>query len=157
MMNNQKGLTLVEILATITILSIVGILVWSVFLQGTQYSNEALTKNQLTQEANYVQVNLKDIHQNTDEYKIIFPTPCSIRIEYNESDVFYLENAQICYEMSSFITSDDNSPINVLETSIYPKNKHYSISFELILKEKNNEANHIVTHTNLYRLKEDKS
>ena len=51
----------------------------------------------------------------------------------------------------------DNLPINVLETSIYPKNKHYSISFELILKEKNNEANQIVTHTNLYRLKEDKS
>ena len=53
-MKNQKGVTLIELLATITILSIIGVIIWNVFIQGTKYSNTAVTKNRLIQESNIV-------------------------------------------------------------------------------------------------------
>jgi len=159
MKNNEKGVTLVELLATVTILSIVGILVWSVFIQGIKHSNKESTKNLLTQEANYVQFSLKKIHQTSEEYQIKFPSPCSIQIEdlnAPSNPVLNLNNNQICYSINDVTNYDDGLTFDLSTTSIKPKDIHHSISFQLILKEKKNERNKVITHTILSRLKEDK-
>lgn len=51
---NEAGLTLIELLLALSITTTIGILIWSIFFQGFNYSNKAMTKNQMQQEANMV-------------------------------------------------------------------------------------------------------
>ena len=66
----EHGITLVEVLATLVILSIVGIGMWSAFFQGFEYSNKTISENLMIQEANILITNLTKIHQKTEEYEI---------------------------------------------------------------------------------------
>lgn len=151
MIKDQKGVTLVEILATLTLLSVVTILIWNIFIQGTNHTNKESTKNLLTQETNYVQFQLKKIHQTADEYKIIFPSDCSIQIEYSTpKSIISFDNEQICYEINDITNVDSDTPID-LNSNINPKKNQSTISFELILKDNKHE---VVTYTILSRLKE---
>ena len=81
---NQRGITLIELLATLAILSIVSILIWSIFFQGTNYSNKAMTKNQMQQEANIIITNLTKIHQTSDSYDIDSSKTCSFTVNDND-------------------------------------------------------------------------
>lgn len=87
--HSQYGLSLVELLATLAILSIIGVLVWGVFFQGTEYSNKAFTKNQMQQEANIIVAKLTKIHQThkpvsgNESYEIL-STDGKITIKYND-------------------------------------------------------------------------
>lgn len=152
MLKDNKGITLVEILATITLLSVIGILVWSVFIQGIKNTNEGAMKTRLTQEMNYVQATLRKIHQTADNYKITFPTNCSIHVEYNNegvSSTTLFEDNRICYEI--FIEGEKKE--DLLE--INPKGGDHSISIDFVLSDKNNFRNNVTILTNLSRLKED--
>ena len=150
-MNDNKGITLVELLATITLLSIIVIIIWSVFIQGIKNTNEGATKNKLTQEMNYVQTTLRKIHQTADRYKII-QFSCGIQVEYynskesSEYTIIQFEDARFCYK----IESDKPFP-----TLIYPKSEHHTISLNLRISDKNNEKNIVNSQTILSRLKED--
>lgn len=108
--HNQYGLSLVELLATLAILSIIGVLVWGVFFQGTEYSNKAFTKNQMQQEANIIIAKLTKIHQThkpvsgNESYEIL-STDGKITINYNDksgnrkTDVF--ENSYLEFSTTS--------------------------------------------------------
>lgn len=175
-MKDNRGITLVELLATITLLSIIGIIVWSVFIQGIKNTNEGATKTKLTQEMNYVQTTLRKMHQTAYKYEII-DTSCSIQIKYYNSKesskykTLQFDNDQICYKIDNAKINDikdidtkylEDIGINPADGSfeinnkeIFPKDIYYSISFDLTLKDKTNERNKISTRTNLSRLKEE--
>lgn len=63
---NQSGITLIEVLATITILSIVSIIIYNVFFNGLQYSSQAKDTVSIQQEANYLLTILKEQHENAE-------------------------------------------------------------------------------------------
>ncbi len=63
-MKNQAGITLIEVLATITILSIVSVIIYSVFSNGLRYSSQAEETVLIQQEANYLLTLLKEQHEN---------------------------------------------------------------------------------------------
>lgn len=139
-------MTLIEVLATLTLLSIIGILVWSVFIQGMKNTNDGAMKTRLTQEMNYVQAQLRKIHLNSDEYTITSPTNCNIQVDYiieEVSTTLLFEDNQICYEITD----------KVLPLEIYPKRKDES--FLIMLSDKNNVRNNVTIQTNLSRLKEE--
>lgn len=148
-MNSQRGITLVELLAAITIVSIVGLLVWGVLIQGTKYSEQAVTKNQLTQEANIVISTARSIHQNSDEYTITSNTDCGIRI--GEKD---FNHPNICYKVSNLKDSDENT-INNGEDIDPRDEKYHSISFGLTVEDRENAENAVEIRTELYRLSEE--
>lgn len=149
MIKNEKGLTLVELLATLALLSIVTILIWNVFLQGANHSNKETTKNLLTQEMYNVQFNLRKIHQTSDKYIISFPSPCSIKIE-NATNTIIFDSNKICY----VIQESDGSNFALVNSWIYPKTAHNNIKFKLTLEDTQNENNKINSHTILSRLEE---
>lgn len=53
-MKNEKGITLVELLAALAILGIIVVVIVSVLSTGTTASNKTATKQQLQQEANLI-------------------------------------------------------------------------------------------------------
>lgn len=76
----EQGITLIELLATIALLSILGILIWSVFFQGYRYSKESISTSQLQQEANRISTELMNFHRNTEFEYTIRSTSCEIHI-----------------------------------------------------------------------------
>lgn len=85
MIPNERGMTLVEILATITILSIVSVVIWNIFFQGMNYTKKAVSQNRIQQEANVLNMKLTRIHQNINDYSIE-SSDCEIKVIYNGKD-----------------------------------------------------------------------
>ncbi|WP_223638394.1 PilW family protein [Planococcus sp. 4-30] len=65
-MKNEKGITLVELLAALAILGIIVIVIASVLSTGTTASNKTATKQQLQQEANLVVEVLRSEYLKSD-------------------------------------------------------------------------------------------
>jgi Tfp pilus assembly protein PilE len=145
--NNEQGISLVEVLATLTILSIVGVLIWQVFFQGYKYSNDAVTKNTLTQEANVIVLKLTRIHQSNEEYTI---KSSNGMIEFLDSD-----NNQITkYTSSKFTYSALLNDIEMNSQIVNPSDKTQNLKIEIRVTDKNNPSNKVSVKTLLYRLKD---
>lgn len=143
---NERGLTLVEVLATFIIFTFVFILVWSIFFQGTNYSKKAVSKNQMQQEANVIISSLNSIHKRSTEYTVISKSnSCSFSIQYTDKDgakTEVFENSQMCIELANSFTK----PVNPKTTNV---------EIDLIIKEKDHPNNKVTINTLLSRLKEE--
>lgn len=141
---NQHGVTLIELLLTLAILTTIGALIWSVFIQGTKYSNNAVTRNQMQQEANLITTYLTRIHQTSNEYTIE-TTNTQIKIisklDSNITTQIY-NNSQFIYE----VTADKTEDINPNEDDV---------SCIVIISAKNNHKNKVTLSTLLSRLKNE--
>jgi type II secretory pathway pseudopilin PulG len=140
---NERGLTLVEVLATVIIFTLVFILVWSIFFQGTNYSKKAVSKNQMQQEANVIISSLNSIHKRSTEYTFT-SNNCKISIRYTAQNVAkteVFENSQMCIELNNNSTSP-----------VIPKKA--DVDIELVITEKDNPNNKVRIYTLLSRLKE---
>jgi prepilin-type N-terminal cleavage/methylation domain-containing protein len=85
MIRQQRGITLIELLATITILSFVGVIIWSIFFQGYTFSHKSMSKNSIQQEATIILTNLTKIHQTSKQYEIS-NTACTITVTITKQD-----------------------------------------------------------------------
>ncbi|MDP4156097.1 MAG: type II secretion system protein [Bacillota bacterium] len=142
MIRTQRGISLIELLVTLAILSVIGTIIWSVFFQGYKYSQKAVTKNRLQQEANLVIVNLTKIHQTSLVYSIN-NADCKITVNFTkkqnnsqQSQVF--EGNGLCYTTDVTGNFDPNQNDNDVKVTVYDQN------------DRNNKAE---VDTFLYRLK----
>jgi prepilin-type N-terminal cleavage/methylation domain-containing protein len=87
----QDGLTLIELLITLSIFSFIGTLIFTVFINGINYSNNAQSTVNIQQEANRIITQLTTWHESKSHYDIILnrnPNATSITlIPYNSSGV----------------------------------------------------------------------
>jgi len=67
---NESGMTLVEVLATLTVLSMVVVLIWTTLSITTKYTNLETTKLQLQQEANYILTEIQQQHRKLECYQL---------------------------------------------------------------------------------------
>ncbi|WP_176458895.1 PulJ/GspJ family protein [Caldifermentibacillus hisashii] len=58
--HSNKGLTLVELLATLTILSFIGIVIYSVLFNGIRSYERTMEETKLRDEADYIMANFID-------------------------------------------------------------------------------------------------
>lgn len=142
MKHNERGFTLIELLAAILILSIIGIIIWNVFIQGNKYNQTAISKNMLQQEANLVVTDLTKIHQTSSTYTIS-STGCQISVSYTRNDGTtsseVLNSSNICYSSSFTGTVDPNVT---------------DINLTITLSDKEKPSNKFDVDTILYRLKD---
>lgn len=142
MVRNQRGLTLIELLATLSILSFIGVIIWNVFFQGYHYSQKAINKNMLQQEANIVITRLTKIHQISKEYELI-TAGCQITVNYTnqdntqQSEIF--EHSKFCYSTNFSGLVDPNAD---------------DIKLKIFISDKNDPNNRAEVDTILYRLKD---
>jgi prepilin-type N-terminal cleavage/methylation domain-containing protein len=150
--NNERGMSLIEVLLTLTILSIVGTVIWQAFFQGYQYSNNAVSKNLLQQEANLVITNLTRVHQSLEEYTIKSSNGTIEVIDPSNSLIAKYTDSRFDYGV--FITSPDSDPIELTNQSVTPSNKGQNLNIKVIITEKRNSNNKVEVATLLYRLKD---
>lgn len=148
-MKNEKGVTLVELLAAITILAVIGIIIWNVLIEGTSYSQQAMTKNQLTQEVNIVIARMQNEYQKLDEFKMT-SGGCMVSVSTNESLIarYGDTHSKICFELY-----DGTNPLPIFTAE--PKlDGALDNKFHLAVYEKDNTSNKIKIPFRLSRLKE---
>ncbi len=81
--HHQKGITLIELLAVLTILGIIIGVLYSVFINGLNYSTSSKDTVLIQQEANYLLTLLKKQHEKDVPYtvKIKKDNPSKVIIE----------------------------------------------------------------------------
>jgi prepilin-type N-terminal cleavage/methylation domain-containing protein len=144
MIRTQRGITLIELLVTLTILSLFGVIIWSVFFQGYKFSQNSISKNTLQQEANILITSLKKTHQTSKEY-VINSSSCQVTVNVTKQDNstqnYVFKNKDLCISLSQ----------NGL---IEPKDKDSSLEINIKIYEINNPNNNFEINTILYRLKD---
>nr|WP_263325547.1 prepilin-type N-terminal cleavage/methylation domain-containing protein [Neobacillus sp. Marseille-Q6967] len=148
MKRGEDGLTLVEVLATLVILSIISISVWSIFFQGFNFSQKAISKNSMIQEANLIITNLKSIHQTSDGY--------DIENSSSKCEILVYLPAKNDPNAKKYVYSNANMCINFkikngISSSINPHQDDALL--ELSVSDKNDSDNKIALDTLLYRVK----
>jgi len=84
--NNTKGITLVELIAALALVTIVAILIMTTLSIGIQRSVLEGEKTRIQQDANLMVTKLLDIHQKGDCYQLeITPNKDLVVISYNNS------------------------------------------------------------------------
>ncbi|MBB6445854.1 PilW family protein [Bacillus benzoevorans] len=108
---NQKGITLIELLAVLTIFSIIAGVLYSVFMNGLNYSTKAKDTVLIQQEANYLLNLLKKQHEKDRDY--------TVKIENNETFMILEGETVVISENDSdflyFICDLDNQGENSCE------------------------------------------
>ncbi|WP_312471001.1 type II secretion system protein [Neobacillus sp.] len=149
MNQDERGLTLVEVLATLTILSIVSVIIWSVFFQGYKFSQKAISKNQMQQQTNLLITNLLKIHQSAKAYNIINTNSnCEITVTITNKDnstrteIFNHPNMCFKFEIK-----------NAISNPVFPNKVGNDVRLKLTTSDKNDPNNKIIINTFLYRVK----
>lgn len=139
---NQRGLTLIELLVTISILSFIGVIIWSVFFQGYRFSQKSISKNTIQQEANLLITNLKKLHQTSKGYDIS-SLNCTVTVNVTKQDettqTYEFNHPNLC------ISLDRTGPIDPDEEDV---------NLTVTIYEKNDINNKVEIDTILYRLKD---
>ncbi|MEH7493473.1 prepilin-type N-terminal cleavage/methylation domain-containing protein [Neobacillus niacini] len=154
MKRGEHGLTLIEVLATLTIISIVGVIIWSVFFQGYKFSKESISKNFIIQETNILITNLKRIHQTSENYRIEnVDGKVNVYINGNTSPYVFAP-PQMNYEVVVKIKKkdDDSDPVTIGSSDlIFPND--FDVYLGVLTSENGKRENNVTIETFLYRLR----
>jgi prepilin-type N-terminal cleavage/methylation domain-containing protein len=144
-MKNERGLTLIEVLAAVTVLSIIGVIVWNAFFQGYEYSQTAVSKNTMNQEANLIITNLTRIHQTSESYTLsnIDNTIVLTVTKPEPSKTIKFEHSQM-----EFVIDLKGHSMTIDPT----KTEDKKIDLTITIKDKNDSSNQVEVDTILYRL-----
>lgn len=145
---NEKGLTLVELLAGIVILAIISLCLWSIFHNSMNHNNREVSKNQLQQEANIIINTIQNLHTKhkitqlvVDENNSSFTIYYSDRNQNNIIKNSTFNKRNIKYEFCAFTDPDTNKKC-VLSNKIFPESAtevSQYFGFKLKLSSTNNE------------------
>jgi type II secretory pathway pseudopilin PulG len=131
LIKNQVGITLIEVLATLTILSFLMVIVYNVFFNGLNYSSQAKDTVSIQQEANYLLTLLKELHENEDFYTVTVEEDHQT-VTINEISV---NNPQFLYQVCNL---NDPSPCNEQNTIVIENPAKESFYVRIVLTSKNN-------------------
>ena len=143
---NEKGITLVELLAALALVSIVAVLAMTTFNIGVKYNVTETTKTKMQQESNLIVSTLMNVHRTEKCYKIYNTSSIIIEI-YNNDLCTGTDNRQIKFDQSQFNYQsilETGTPVN-----INPEDTNYSITLT-IQDIKSSHEN--VYETQIYRL-----
>jgi len=127
MVKNEKGITLIELLAALVLFGIFSTIIWAFFFQSTEANNIELTKNNLQQEANLIISTIQEVHKKSNSYTVILSED-SLEIDSDTLGTYLFNKPDITYEMVS------TTSINSRET-IHPKEKDFTITLIVTSKE----------------------
>ncbi|ARD47048.1 prepilin-type N-terminal cleavage/methylation domain-containing protein [Sporosarcina sp. P33] len=77
---NQQGVSLVELLAALLLVSLVSIIIWTTLSISTRLNTTEMTKLRLQQEANYIATEAQRLHRKCTYYEfVVMPSEVSIQ------------------------------------------------------------------------------
>lgn len=99
--SKEVGITLIELLATIVILSIVIVLTYSIFFNGLTSSEKANEQVNLQQEMNLLLTSITKLHENESSYAIIAdktPNASTVSLQ-GTNNTFKFSNSDFDYTL----------------------------------------------------------
>lgn len=147
-MNRQRGITLIELLGAITILSIISIIIWNVFFQGLSFTDSLQIETQMQQEANLILASLRKMHRSSDEYSIENsddPNSSYITIKNNTS-VIEFHNGNFIYKLYLITNNEQQQIMNDTPVIINPNKQHLQIKLIITDRENMNRQYEIEDH-----------
>lgn len=168
-LKNQKGITLVELLAAIVIVGFLTILIWRVFFQTIDYNSYAVTEQTLQQEANVILSTLQSLHTR-DTIKQI-----KVSNSGKQLDIYIVDDSNategklvqsfsrsgITYELYSAKPNINNAGVSGTSVpnivSGDPSNNRITLPVNLVLSSsfKEGKNNHFLLSTTLSKLTTD--
>lgn len=136
-LKQQKGVSLVEVLATIIILSIVMTIIGRTLSSGLFFSDKAEKDAKIQQQTNYIVAVLKETHENGKPYDITVDTVIHIAQSGSTTSI---GTEQFLYEISEL--DDANNVINTATSTntihINPSNNNFHVQIKLTSVENSN-------------------
>jgi prepilin-type N-terminal cleavage/methylation domain-containing protein len=132
-LKKENGLTLIEILAALSILSFVTIIVMNVLINGVNFSNQAKDEALMQQEANLILRNLTTFHETKSAYEISldnYPVGQVIALSSSTGDVTTISNPQLQYRL--FISNEPLLEAQSLNA------REESLSIKIVIEQRNN-------------------
>lgn len=123
---DEKGITLVELLAALALFGIISVLLWNLFFQALNFNDRAVTQNQLQQEANLIVSTIQQLHTKSTITAIEIDTDESLKITSLDKDCILSEPIKF-----------SNSSITYIVNQIDLPDKEFSL--ELTLTSKSND------------------
>lgn len=124
-MKNEKGITLIELLAATAILLFISSLIYGVLISTNKNFNQINDKNNLEEEANLIISTIKNYHQQEDYYWLTYN---------NEEQKAYIgkdsPNILLGSDIVTFEVSNENGPLNLNEKI----NTNHYIFVHIVLK-----------------------
>lgn len=139
-LQKNDGITLIELLATIAILSIISILIYSVLIDGLNYSKKSEDKVAIQQEMNILLTALTKAHETYASYDIVIdqnPNGNKIQIIGKNDTGSVVGTVEISNEnfLYSLINDQGGTEVN-LSTSTHVDTSH-PLYIKVIIKNKN--------------------
>ena len=132
MVQNEKGVTLLELLAALVIFGIFSTILWAFFFQSFQANNTEITKNSLQQEANLIINTLQEVHRKSESYLIVIDADYkSLEITPDSEVGFLFNKSGVLYDITSTNTFESGD-------RIYPNNLDFPMTLILTSSDNNN-------------------
>ncbi|MEY2192666.1 type II secretion system protein [Neobacillus sp. BF23-41] len=154
-LQNEDGITLIELLATLAILSIIGSLLYGVLLNGIDYSKKSKATVSLQQEMNIIITNINKVHESYGSYNIVVnrnPDASKIQLLVKDSTgtvIRTIELSNTDYEYSLF---DYHGTTEVPFLNTTSVNTSEPLYLKIIIKDKKNPSQTYEVKTIISRL-----
>lgn len=99
---NEKGITLIELIAALAIVSVIAVIAWTAIVTGFRHSIVETSKTQLQQEANLVVSKITNEHRRNDFYYLAMNAG---KLEINNCNEDETDTA-VCEGFSSLMGND---------------------------------------------------
>lgn len=103
---NERGITLVELLAALALFGVISVLIWNFFFQALNFNEREVTKNQLQQEANLIVNTIQQLHTKSTINSITSSTSNNtLTIDYD------IDNKKVDFDKKNILYILDTPPI----------------------------------------------
>ncbi|MBX0315084.1 prepilin-type N-terminal cleavage/methylation domain-containing protein [Planococcus glaciei] len=135
---NQKGVTLVELLAALVLVSIVATIAWTALSIGFKHTAAETSKTQLQQDANLIVTKLTNEHRRNDHYYLKFVSghleinPCNVD-DVNPTIINcegFVRLTDANFEYSGTINTKPFTDL-ISPLKIEPKSKHVELELKV--------------------------
>ncbi|WP_341201541.1 type II secretion system protein [Planomicrobium okeanokoites] len=151
---NQKGLTLVELIAALALVSLIAAAAWTALTIGMQHGAAETKKTQLQQDSNIIISTLINVHRNSEKYSLTFEAN-KLKIEScNDAGICENNTLDMAYDFTGTIigshTVDDTDAVPDSIANLTPKTAHTEIT--LVITDLKNPKQSLSVKTTLTRM-----
>lgn len=151
---DEKGITLVELLAALILVSIIATIAWTTITIGMRHGTSETSKTIMQQDMNLMVSSLMSAHRSSEKYSIKFENNYLLIDACDESGDCKLSEIAGEYDFSESrinnIEIDPSSTTPTIISDLKPREKHTKI--KLKITDINNDKNFLIVDTTLSRI-----